>query len=90
MEGESCRITNNYILAHRLSGEGLRYYGAALLTCFEGTTHPLRGDIRDVIPYDQRLWVPFRRTDITYAGEAYDDSTKGKAGAKGKMLVPGG
>lgn len=49
--------------------------GTTVLLCsatqpyLEGTTHPLRGDIRNVIPYDQRLWEPFHRTDITYAGE---------------------
>lgn len=49
--------------------------GTTVLLCsatqpyLEGTAHPLRGDIRDVIPYDRRLWEPFRRTDITDAGE---------------------
>ena len=49
--------------------------GTTVLLCsatqpyLEGTEHPLRGVVRDVIPYDRRLWEPFHRTVITDAGE---------------------
>ena len=49
--------------------------GATVLLCsatqpyLEGTVHPLRENVRDVIPNDKLLWEPFRRTVITDAGE---------------------
>ena len=49
--------------------------GTTVLLCsatqpyLEGTAHPLRGDIRDMIPYDKLLWEPFRRTVLSDAGE---------------------
>lgn len=52
-----------------------RVCGTTVLLCsatqpyLEGTTHPLRGEIRNVIPNDKLLWEPFRRTVITDAGE---------------------
>ena len=48
--------------------------GATVLLCSatqpysEEAAHPLRSDIGDVVPYDARLWAPFRRTVITDAG----------------------
>ncbi len=48
--------------------------GATVLLCsatqprLEKADHPLRGNIRDVIPNDKDLWTPFRRTVITDAG----------------------
>ena len=47
--------------------------GATILLCsatqpyFEKTDHPIQG-IRDIIPRDEALWAPFRRTVITDAG----------------------
>ena len=41
---------------------------SATQPCLEKTDHPLRGDIRDVIPNDKLPWEPFRRTVITDAG----------------------
>lgn len=52
-----------------------RVCGTTVLLCsatqpyLEGTTHSLRGEIRNVIPNDKLLWEPFRRTVITDAGE---------------------
>ena len=42
---------------------------SATQPCLEATAHPLRGEIRDIIPNDRLLWEPFRRTVITDAGE---------------------
>lgn len=42
---------------------------SATQPCLEKTDHPLRGEIRDVVPYDENLWKPFRRTVITDAGD---------------------
>lgn len=41
---------------------------SATQPCLEKTAHPLRGEIRDLVPYDEKLWAPFRRTVITDAG----------------------
>ncbi|MBQ6718737.1 MAG: CRISPR-associated helicase Cas3' [Oscillospiraceae bacterium] len=41
---------------------------SATQPCLEKTDHPIRSNIRDVIPYDRYLWEPFRRTVITDAG----------------------
>lgn len=41
---------------------------SATQPCFEKTDHPIRSEIRDVIPHDEKLWIPFRRTSITDAG----------------------
>ena len=41
---------------------------SATQPCLEKTDHPLRSEVRDMIPYDERLWAPFRRTSITDAG----------------------
>lgn len=48
--------------------------GATILLCsatqprLEWTDHPLRGELPEVVPYDEKLWAPFRRTVITDAG----------------------
>lgn len=48
--------------------------GATVLLCsatqpyLEKTMHPLRSAVADVIPHDDSLWGPFRRTVITDAG----------------------
>lgn len=42
---------------------------SATQPCLEKTAHPLRGEIRDVIPYDEKLWGAFCRTVITDAGD---------------------
>lgn len=41
---------------------------SATQPCLEKTNHPLKSPVHDVIPYDQALWDPFRRTIITDAG----------------------
>lgn len=41
---------------------------SATQPCLEKTDHPLRSPVLDVIPYDQTLWEPFRRTAIVDAG----------------------
>ena len=41
---------------------------SATQPCLEKTAHPIRGGIRDLVPYDEKLWTPFRRTVITDAG----------------------
>lgn len=41
---------------------------SATQPCLETTPHPIRGEIRDVVGYDEELWRPFRRTVITDAG----------------------
>ena len=41
---------------------------SATQPCLEKTDHPIRGEIRDLIPYDETLWAPFRRTIITDVG----------------------
>ena len=41
---------------------------SATQPCLETTNHPLRGTVRDMIPYDEQLWMPFRRTTIVDAG----------------------
>ena len=41
---------------------------SATQPCLEKTAHPIRGEIRDLVPYDEKLWKPFRRTVITDAG----------------------
>ena len=41
---------------------------SATQPCFEKTDHPIGSEIRDMIPYDEKLWKPFRRTSITDAG----------------------
>lgn len=41
---------------------------SATQPCLEKTAHPLRGEIRDLVPYDEKLWEPFRRTIITDIG----------------------
>ncbi len=42
---------------------------SATQPCLDRASHPLRGNVRDVIPNDKALWEPFRRTVITDAGE---------------------
>ena len=48
--------------------------GATIVLCsatqpeLQKTAHPIRGQIRDLVPYEERLWDPFRRTVITDAG----------------------
>lgn len=41
---------------------------SATQPCLEKTDHPIKGHILDMIPYDENLWEPFRRTVITDAG----------------------
>ena len=41
---------------------------SATQPCLEKTNHPLRGTVRDLVNYDEKLWAPFRRTVITDAG----------------------
>ena len=41
---------------------------SATQPCLEKTDHPIRGEIRDLIPWDEKLWAPFQRTVITDAG----------------------
>jgi CRISPR-associated endonuclease/helicase Cas3 len=41
---------------------------SATQPCLERTDHPIRGEIRDLISYDETLWAPFRRTIITDVG----------------------
>lgn len=41
---------------------------SATQPCLEKTDHPIRSNIRDVIPYDRHLWEPFRRTLIIDTG----------------------
>ena len=32
--------------------------------CLEKIEHPLAGKIEDIVPYDEKLWEPFHRTDL--------------------------
>lgn len=41
---------------------------SATQPCLEKTEHPIRCSIPDIIPYDEQLWQPFRRTVLTDAG----------------------
>lgn len=41
---------------------------SATQPCLEKTSHPLKGSIPDVVPYDPGLWAPFHRTIISDAG----------------------
>ncbi|MBQ8834110.1 MAG: CRISPR-associated helicase Cas3' [Oscillospiraceae bacterium] len=41
---------------------------SATQPCLEQAAHPLRTCRGDVIPYDEALWAPFRRTEILDAG----------------------
>lgn len=41
---------------------------SATQPCLEKTAHGIRGPIADIIPYDERLWAPFRRTKLADAG----------------------
>lgn len=41
---------------------------SATQPCLERADHPPREEIRDIIPNDDELWAPFRRTTITDAG----------------------
>lgn len=41
---------------------------SATQPCLEATGHPLRRCKGDVIPYDEALWAPFRRTVLADAG----------------------
>ena len=41
---------------------------SATQPCLEKTDHPIRGRVRDVVPYNEKLWAPFRRTIISDAG----------------------
>lgn len=41
---------------------------SATQPCLEKTDHPIKGHISDMIPYNETLWEPFRRTVITDAG----------------------
>lgn len=41
---------------------------SATQPCLERTAHPIKGDIPDVVPFNEALWEPFRRTMITDAG----------------------
>jgi CRISPR-associated endonuclease/helicase Cas3 len=41
---------------------------SATQPCLERTVHPITVPIRDIVPYDEALWKPFRRTTILDAG----------------------
>jgi CRISPR-associated endonuclease/helicase Cas3 len=41
---------------------------SATQPCLEQTVHPITVPIRDIVPYDPELWIPFRRTSILDAG----------------------
>lgn len=41
---------------------------SATQPCLERADHPLRVCLGDVVPYDDKLWEPFRRTRITDVG----------------------
>jgi CRISPR-associated endonuclease/helicase Cas3 len=41
---------------------------SATQPCLEQTAHPISVPIRDIVPYDETLWKPFRRTAILDAG----------------------
>ena len=41
---------------------------SATQPCLETVAHPIRVTVRDVIPYDYKLWEIFRRTNICNAG----------------------
>ncbi len=41
---------------------------SATQPCLETVAHPIRVTVRDVIPYDYKLWEMFRRTNICNAG----------------------
>lgn len=41
---------------------------SATQPCLEKTDHPIRGEIRDLVSYDENLWAPFQRTIITDVG----------------------
>ena len=41
---------------------------SATQPCFEKADHPIRVSVRDVVPYDEILWQPFKRTEIIDAG----------------------
>ena len=54
---------------------------SATQPCFEKTDHPLQSEVRDMIPYDEKLWAPFRRTVITDAGGRTLEEIREKIGA---------
>lgn len=41
---------------------------SATQPCSETVKHPIRTEVKDVIPYDPELWAVFKRTDISYTG----------------------
>ena len=41
---------------------------SATQPCLERTDHPIRGEIRDMVPYDEMIWAPFKRTILTDVG----------------------
>lgn len=51
------------------------FCNATILLCsatqpaLEKAVHPIKGNIPDVIPYDEALWAPFKRTIIIDGGE---------------------
>lgn len=42
---------------------------SATQPCFEITEHALCSDVEDIIPYDNSIWLPFKRTEIIDAGK---------------------
>jgi CRISPR-associated endonuclease/helicase Cas3 len=41
---------------------------SATQPCLEQTVHPITVPVRDIVPHDEALWTPFRRTTILDAG----------------------
>ena len=41
---------------------------SATQPCLEAATHPVKGSLEDLVPYDPGLWAPFQRTRIVDAG----------------------
>lgn len=41
---------------------------SATQPCLETVKHPICAEVKDIIPYDPKLWTVFKRTDISFAG----------------------
>lgn len=41
---------------------------SATQPCLEQTSHGIREPIEDIVPFDENLWAPFRRTELVDAG----------------------